>query len=97
MAERMVHCVKLNRMAPGLDKPPLKNELGQRVYDNVSKEGWKMFKDYFKMVMNEFQLNLADPATDRVFEEQMETFFFGEGAALPPDYVPPDPHQPPKH
>ena len=46
MAEpRIVHCVKLNKDLPGLDRLPLQGELGQRVYDNVSKEAFKMFVD----------------------------------------------------
>src|SRR5262245_60764060 len=30
---RMIHCVKLGREAEGLDKAPLKGELGQRIFD----------------------------------------------------------------
>ena len=33
----MVHCVKLGREAEGLEKPPLKTELGQKIFENVSK------------------------------------------------------------
>ena len=89
MAERMVKCVKLQRELPGLDKPPFNDALGQRIYENVSKEGWRMFKEHFKMVMNEYRLNPIDPNSQKIMEEQMEQFFFGEGAKLPEGYVPP--------
>ena len=41
---RMVKCVKLGRELPGLDAPPWPGELGQRVFENVSAEAWKMWK-----------------------------------------------------
>ena len=87
-AVRMVKCVKFGREMPGLDRAPWKGELGQRIYDNVSKEAWKMWIEYSKMVMNEYRLNPLDPQSQTVIAEQMEKFFFGEGAQLPPGYVP---------
>jgi Fe-S cluster biosynthesis and repair protein YggX len=85
----MVKCVKFGREMPGLDRIPWKGELGQRVYDNVSKEAWKLWVEHSKMLMNEFRLNPLDPNSQKVMGEQMEMFFFGEGAKLPDSYVPP--------
>lgn len=82
-----VKCVKFGREMPGLDRPPWKGELGQRIYDNVSKEGWKMWIEHSKMVMNEYRLNPLDPQSQKIIAEQMENFFFGEGAQLPPGFV----------
>lgn len=91
MAEqRIVHCVKLEQDLPGLDKLPLQGELGQKVYDNVSKQAFKMFLDHFKMIVNEYRLDLTSPATDKIFEDQMREFFFGGGIKLPDEYVPPE-------
>ncbi len=42
-----------------------------------------------KMVMNEYRLNPLDPNSQKIMEEQMEQFFFGEGAKLPEGYVAP--------
>ena len=39
---RMVQCVKLGTEAEGLDFAPYPGDLGARVYDNVSKEGWQL-------------------------------------------------------
>jgi Fe-S cluster biosynthesis and repair protein YggX len=86
---RMVKCVKFGKEMPGLDRIPWKGELGKRVYENVSKEAWKMWIEHSKMVMNEFRLNPLDPGSQKVMEEQMEQFFFGEGAKLPEGYVAP--------
>jgi len=86
---RMVMCVKFGKMMPGLDRVPWKGELGKRVYENVSKDAWKMWLEHSKMVMNEYRLNPLDPNSQKIMEQQMEQFFFGEGARLPEGYVPP--------
>ena len=87
-APRIVHCVKFGKDMPGLDRIPWKGELGKRVFDNVSKEAWKMWIEHSKMVMNEYRLNPLDPNSQNIMEQQMEQFFFGEGAKLPEGYVP---------
>ncbi len=90
MAEqRMVKCVKLGRELPGLQAPPLKGDLGQRIFDNVSQEAWKMWIGHQTMLINEYRLNPVDPKARQLLYQQMEQFFFGEGAQLPPDFVPP--------
>ena len=86
---RMVQCVKLHKELPGLDRAPWKGELGQRIYENVSKEAWSMWVDHSKMLLNEFRLNPLDPRSQKIMEEQMEQFFFGEGAKPPEGYVAP--------
>ena len=58
---------------------------------NVSEEAWNMFMEHFKMIVNEYQLNLMDEETDKIFNKQVEDFLFGEGAARPEGYVPPQP------
>ena len=86
---RTVHCVKFDKDLPGLDRVPWKGELGKRVFENVSKDAWKLWLEHSKMVMNEYRLNPLDPNSQKIMEEQMEQFFFGEGAKLPEGYVAP--------
>ncbi|MGD0499349.1 MAG: oxidative damage protection protein [Bryobacteraceae bacterium] len=88
--KRKVFCVKLQREMEGLDEVPFDGHpLGQRIYENVSKDAWKMWVERMKMIMNEYRLNLGTRQAQEFLLQQMEAFFFGEGAALPPDYVPP--------
>ena len=87
--KRTVFCVKFQKELPGLDELPFDNELGQRIYDNVSRDAWGLWKEHLKMIMNEYRLNLATTEAQEIVLKQMEDYFFGEGAALPPDYVPP--------
>ena len=87
---RKVFCVKFQREMEGLDEVPFDNHpLGQRIYENVSKDAWKLWVERMKMVINEYRLNLGARESQEFLIKQMEEFFFGEGAALPPDYVPP--------
>ena len=85
---RMVHCIKLQREAEGLDNLPYPGELGKRLYESVSKEAWKQWLEHQKMLVNENRLNLSDPRARKYLEEQMRKHFFGEGADQAAGYVP---------
>jgi Fe-S cluster biosynthesis and repair protein YggX len=87
--KRVVECVKFGRPMEGLSEAPFDNHpLGQRIYENVSKEAWRMWLEQMKMIMNEYRLNLATPEAQEFLLKQMEQYFFGEGAQLPPNFVP---------
>lgn len=86
---RMVQCIKLHREAEGLDKPTYPGDLGQRIFDNVSKEAWQMWMGHQTMLMNENRLSPINPEHRKFIETEMEKFFFGEGSAPPEGYLPP--------
>jgi Fe-S cluster biosynthesis and repair protein YggX len=75
----MVQCVVLNSEAEGLDKPPHPGELGIRIYENVSKEGWQNWLERLTTIINENGLNTADPKNIELIERHMAGFFFQEG------------------
>jgi Fe-S cluster biosynthesis and repair protein YggX len=75
----MVQCVVLNSEAEGLDKPPHPGELGIRIYENVSKEGWQKWLERLTTIINENGLNTADPKNIELIERHMAGFFFQEG------------------
>ncbi len=85
---RVVNCVKLKREAEGLDRQPYPGELGQRIFENVSKQAWQEWLRHQTMLINEYRLSPIDPKARKFLEEQMENYFFGEGAATPPDFRP---------
>jgi Fe-S cluster biosynthesis and repair protein YggX len=87
---RTVHCVLLGREAEGLDRPPYPGELGQRIYEQVSKEAWQRWLGHQTMLINEYRLVVIEPDAREFLRKQMEEFFFGEGAAKPEGYVPPE-------
>ena len=57
---RMVQCIHLKKEAEGMAYPPYPGELGKRIYDNVSKEAFELWKKHQTMLVNENRLNLAD-------------------------------------
>jgi Fe-S cluster biosynthesis and repair protein YggX len=85
---RTVTCVKLQRELPGLKEPPWPGELGQKIFERVSAEAWKLWEERMKMILNEYRLMPWQKEAQELVAKQMEEFFFGEGSALPPDYVP---------
>jgi Fe-S cluster biosynthesis and repair protein YggX len=85
---RTVHCVKFQKELPGLDAPPWPGELGKRVYEKVSAQAWKLWEERMKMILNEYRLMPWQKEAQEIIAKQMDDFFFGEGAALPPGFVP---------
>ncbi len=88
---RMVHCVKLGKEAPGMKFAPLPNELGKRIFENVSQEAWEAWTRHQTMLINENRLSLADPRAREYLTQQMENYFFGDGADAVQGYVPQEP------
>jgi Fe-S cluster biosynthesis and repair protein YggX len=86
----MLQCVKLNKEAEGLEYLPYPGELGQKVYENVSKEGWQQWVTHQTMLLNEYRLSPIDPKARKFLEEEMDKFFFGEGSEIPKEFVDPD-------
>ena len=76
---RTVQCVVLKVEAEGLDKPPHPSSLGERIFENVSKDGWKQWLERLTTIINENSLNTADPKNIELIEKHMLGFFFGEG------------------
>ncbi len=89
MSERIVHCKKLGKDLPGLPKPPYKNELGKKIYDEVSKEAWDQWlKDSVKYI-NTYRLDLASPEGQKFMLKQASIYFgFEEGNLADTAYVP---------
>ena len=87
---RIVKCIKLGREAEGLDFPVYPGELGQRIFENVSKEAWNQWIQHQTMLVNEYRLNLADIKARKYLATQMEAYFFGDGVIQPAGYVPPE-------
>ena len=88
MADRVVRCSRRGTDLPGLAKPPFPGALGQRIFDNVSKEAWRRWLEHSKMLINEYRLDLTSEQGQRVWMTECEKFFFGDGSAAPAEFVP---------
>ncbi|MGR8921602.1 MAG: oxidative damage protection protein [Gammaproteobacteria bacterium] len=87
---RTVQCVKLGREAEGLKMPPYPGELGQRLYENVSREAWQQWLSHQTMLINEYRLTPIEPKDRAFLETEMEKFFFGDGSEKPKEFVDPN-------
>jgi len=87
---RTVNCVILKQEAPGLDRVPYPGPLGQRIYEQVSREAWSRWVKHQVMLINENRLSPMEPKARRFLEGEMEKFFFGAGSERPPDFKPPE-------
>ena len=76
---RMVKCVVLGAVAPGLERVPYPGELGRRIFENVSAEGWAKWIERQTMIINENGLSTIDPASLAVLEQHLLGFIFKEG------------------
>lgn len=83
-----VHCVKLDKQAPGLPRPPLPGDLGKRIHENVCQEAWQTWLAEQTRLINEYGLHLADPKARQFLTEQIEEYFFGSGETAKTNYVP---------
>jgi Fe-S cluster biosynthesis and repair protein YggX len=76
----------LGKEAEGLDRAPYPGELGQRIFENVSKEAWQGWLQHQTMLLNEHRLSPINPKDRKFLEDEMEKYFFGGGSANPPEF-----------
>lgn len=84
---RTVKCLKMGEEMEGLDFPPFPGELGQKVYENISKEAWKQWLSQQTILINEYRLSSLDPKAQSFLKEEMQKFLFsGEDIELPEEF-----------
>jgi Fe-S cluster biosynthesis and repair protein YggX len=87
----IVHCAKLGIDAEGLDYAPWPGPLGQRVYENVSRQAWQQWLAHQTTLINEYRLNPLEAKTRQFLAEELEKFFFGGGElVVPAGFVAPE-------
>jgi Fe-S cluster biosynthesis and repair protein YggX len=75
-------------LARSLDRPTYPGELGQRIFENASKQAWQQWLGHQTMLINEYRLTPIEPKARKFLEEEMEKFFFGGGSQRPQEFVP---------
>jgi Fe-S cluster biosynthesis and repair protein YggX len=84
----MVNCIKLGKEAEGLDMLTYPGELGQKIFDGISKEAWQSWVNHQTMLMNEYRLSPINPKDRKFLEEEMEKFLLGDGPSAVDNFVP---------
>lgn len=86
----MVKCVKLGKELPGLKRPPYRNELGQRIFDEVSQQAWDEWLQASVKFINTYRVDLASVEGQRFLLKQTAIHFgFEQGEAAETAWVPP--------
>ena len=75
---RKVQCVKMGEELDGLDFLPFPGELGQKVFDHVSKEAWKQWLGQQTILINEYRLSSLDPKARSFLTEEMQKYLFND-------------------
>ncbi|OUW01039.1 MAG: oxidative damage protection protein [Betaproteobacteria bacterium TMED156] len=86
---RLINCIKLKKEAEGLDFQPVPGDIGKKIWENVSKEAWNQWIQHQTMLVNEYRLNLSDVKARKYLMDQMDGYFFGDGADAASGYTPP--------
>lgn len=81
-------CIKLQKEGEQLAAPPFPGQLGEKIYQQVSKEAWKMWLSHQTMLINEYRLTLIDPQARTFLRTEMEKYFFGRGSEKPGGFTP---------
>ena len=85
----LIHCVKLQKEAEKLPRQPYPGELGKKIYESISKPAWDMWLAHQTILINEYRLNMLDISARKMLEEEMIKFLFGEGSAVPEQFIKP--------
>jgi Fe-S cluster biosynthesis and repair protein YggX len=91
MTDRIVHCRLLKKDLPGLDRAPFRNELGQKIFAEVSKEGWQAWvKDSVRFI-NTYRVDLATPEGQKFMLHQCAVYFgYEKGEQAETAWTPPE-------
>jgi Fe-S cluster biosynthesis and repair protein YggX len=85
---QQLFCVKLKQKADTMEAPPFPGPLGERIFNEVSKQAWNMWLSHQTMLINEYRLNLIDPKAREYLRQQMTSYFFGDGSEKPEGFTP---------
>ena len=74
-----IRCARCGAEEPRLEKPPLRNELGQRVHESIGRECWDRWLKFQTALINHYGLDVRDREAKDFLMQQMEAFFFKAG------------------
>lgn len=77
MAE--ITCVRCGQREPQLERPPLKNELGERIYHSICQRCWDLWLRQQTAIINHYGLDVRDRSAREMLMAQMEAFLFRSG------------------
>ena len=68
----------------------LSGEIGQKIFENISKEAWQQWQSKQTMLINEHKLNMMNPEHRQLLEKNMVDFLFHDADIQIDGFVPPE-------
>lgn len=87
---RTIFCTFLQRDAEGLDFQLYPGELGNRIFNEISKEAWGQWQKKQTMLINEKKLNMMNLEDRKLLEQEMTRFLFEGKDVHIEGYTPPE-------
>lgn len=76
-----ITCTRCSRTGEPLAKPPLRNELGERILASICRTCWDQWLRYQTALINHNGLDVRDKPAREFLTANMEAFLFKEGKA----------------
>ncbi|MEX0935559.1 MAG: oxidative damage protection protein [Gemmatimonadota bacterium] len=77
----MVECRRCKQERPALEKPPFRNERGERIQERICRECWKDWLQHQTLLINHYGLDPRDPKSREFLYSQVDAVLLGEGDA----------------
>jgi Fe-S cluster biosynthesis and repair protein YggX len=74
-----IQCQRCGKTGEQLPKPPLRNELGERIFNSICKECWDQWLRYQTALINHNGLDVREKEAREFLTENMSAFFFKTG------------------
>lgn len=72
-------CSRCGQTGPQLDRPPLRNELGQKVFASICRNCWSQWLRFQTQLINHHGLDVRDKPARDFLSANMEAFLFETG------------------
>lgn len=74
-----LECVRCGKPGKQLDRPPLKNELGERILGSICTTCWSEWLAYQQALINHYGLDVRDADARQFLTQNMEAYLFDSG------------------
>jgi Fe-S cluster biosynthesis and repair protein YggX len=76
-----IECVRCGRTGEQLARPPLRNELGERIFASICRDCWAEWLKYQTALINHYGLDVRDKPAKDFLTANMEAYLFKTGDA----------------
>jgi Fe-S cluster biosynthesis and repair protein YggX len=67
-----IQCQRCERNAPKLEKPPFKNPVGERVFEQICQDCWSEWLQHQTLLINHYGLDPRDPRAREFLYSQID-------------------------